>query len=105
MKQKRDRYEKGSVVEFLDGTRRLIKKSHLSSYDIVPIPDPDNPAKVLEYKHSPYNQDYIIYSSREVKNGMIPSNSIKEIYEVRFKKIGDETVVYNNLGKEIFRQS
>lgn len=105
MKKKRDRYEKGSIIEFNDGTIRLIKSSFLKSYEVVPIPDPENPKAVQEYKVSQYNQDYVMYKSHDIKDGMIPSSSIKEMYEVKFKRIGNVTHVYNKQMKEIFTLS
>ncbi len=105
MSKKRERYEKGSIIEFLDGTVKLIKTSFLKSYEVVPIPDPDNPSAVRDYRINPYNQDYVMYKSHEIKDGMIPATSIKEMYEVKYRRIGNVTHVYNRQMKEIFTLS
>lgn len=99
---KRDRYEKGFIVEFLDGTRKLIKNNQLVSYQMVPIPDPDNPMVAKDTRLIQYNQDYIIYSSPQIKYGMIPTSGIKDLYQVKYRRLGDRIRVFDAQGKDLF---
>lgn len=98
----RDRYEKGFIVEFIDGTKKLIRNNQLRSYEIVPIPDPDNSLKVVEHRLVPYNQDYILYTSPQTKYGMVPTSNIKDLYQVKYKKIKTILKIFDAKGNHLF---
>lgn len=85
-------YKKGYLIEFLDGTFKLVSKMKRVSYEVVSIEDTP---QIIHF-----NSDYFIYSSLWTKYGTIPAVSIKEFYEVKWQQKGDKTYVYDLKGKE-----
>lgn len=88
-------YRKGYLIEFLDGTRKLVKTIQRGSYEYVASEVDAEGGTPTKYDISNFNTDYIVYTSHVTKYGLIPIHSIKELYEVKFRMVGNEINVFD----------
>lgn len=98
---KKNYYRKGYLIQFLDGTRKLVKTIQRGSYEYVASEVDAELGTTLKYDISNFNTDYIVYTSHQTKYGLIPIHSIKELYEVKFRMVGNVINVYDLKGNQI----
>lgn len=85
------RKNKGFIIEFLDGTKKLVTKTQMvSSENRITEGKMISENEVIANKVEvvPFNSDYMVYSSPKTKYGLIPSQNIKDLYEVKWIKNG-----------------
>ena len=95
MKKPRVYYKKGYLIEFVDGTFKLVNKAIKVSYEIKDI---DGTPQTL-----PFNMDYFIYNSPRTKYGTIPATSIKDCFEIKYQVKEGIYHLFDATGKEFMR--
>lgn len=104
-------YKKGYIIEYINGKKRLVKALQRVSYEQkiletdVQEEEINGVAKKMLVATKtdliPFQTDYITYTSHETKYGLVPVNSILDIYEVKYLIRDGFYHIYDTRGKEI----
>ena len=90
MPPKKTYYKKGYLIEFMDGSFKLVTTMTRVSYEHVKV---EREASTMAF-----NTDYMMYSSPKTKYGLIPVHAIKDSYEIKWLKVVNSYEIYDLTG-------